>query len=78
MTGCCPKVVAPDLSCRWKDEDEYEHSRRLGIITDAEHQAVRSARAQAVGLVEARGGPFAADAGGRWQPDPAWPLPTLP
>jgi hypothetical protein len=71
-------VVAPDLSCQWKDEDEYEHSRRLGIITDAEHKAVRSARAQAVGLVEARSGPFAAGAGEHWQPDSAWLPPALP
>jgi predicted RNA-binding protein associated with RNAse of E/G family len=71
-------LVAPDLSYRWKDEDEYEHSRTLGIITDAEHKAVQSARTQAIGLVEAHAGPFAAGAGECWLPDPAWPLPTLP
>lgn len=33
-------VIDPDLSrCEWKDVDEYGHVRRLGIVTDTEHQA---------------------------------------
>ncbi|WP_307530592.1 DUF402 domain-containing protein [Streptomyces umbrinus] len=41
-------VVDPDLSAlTWKDEDEYAHVRRLGIITDTEHQAVDVARTRA-------------------------------
>ncbi|MFF0201263.1 DUF402 domain-containing protein [Streptomyces sp. NPDC005017] len=72
-------VVDPDLSTfTWKDEDEYSHVRRLGIVTDTEHRAVDAARAQALSMIEERSGPFAdavAWAGWRW--NPAWPAPSL-
>jgi predicted RNA-binding protein associated with RNAse of E/G family len=71
-------VVAPDRSWRWKDLDEYDQGRKLGLISDAEHKAVQAARSQAVALVKERSGLFAADPGELWLPDPAWPLPTLP
>ncbi|MFF2012682.1 DUF402 domain-containing protein [Streptomyces sp. NPDC058195] len=73
-------VIDPELTTlTWKDEDEYAHVRRLGIITDAEHRAVELARAQALALVEDRAGPFAqADRWGAWRWDPAWPPPRLP
>ena len=71
-------VVEPDGAWRWKDEDEYEHCRRLGIVTDAEHAAVSQAREQAVALVEARAGLLGEDPANPWLPDPAWPRPTLP
>ena len=70
--------VDPDGSWYWKDEDEYEQSRRLGLISDTEHKAVQEARGQALALLEARGGLFASDPDERWLPDPAWPVPTLP
>ncbi|MFF2819582.1 DUF402 domain-containing protein [Kitasatospora cineracea] len=71
-------VVAPDLSSwQWKDEDEYAHGRRLGLITDADHRAVDQARGHALGLLQERRGPFAAP-WPEWVPDPAWPLPVLP
>lgn len=55
-------VVAPDLSrWDWKDEDEYAHGRRLGLIGDQEHRRVEGARARAVALLESGGGPFAQD-----------------
>lgn len=63
-------VVGPDRSAAWKDEDEYEQSRRLGLITDLEHQAVQAAREEALSLAAARSGLFAADPGERWLPDP--------
>ena len=71
-------VVNPDGTWRWKDEDEYAHSRRLGLITDAEHTAVQQARDQAVALIEARTGLFTGNATDRWLPDPTWPTPALP
>lgn len=71
-------VVSPDLSgWTWKDEDEYAHARRLGLIGDAEHRGVEQARQRAVALVEARGGPLARD----WSHIrvlPSWPTPRLP
>ncbi|GII52578.1 hypothetical protein Pth03_09670 [Planotetraspora thailandica] len=68
-------VVEPDLSAyRWKDEDEYTHGRRLGVISDAEHQAVERAREQVIALIDERTGPFE----DTWQVDLGWPLPVLP
>jgi predicted RNA-binding protein associated with RNAse of E/G family len=71
-------VVSPDRSVRWKDEDEYVHSRRLGLISDVEHKAVEAARGQALALADARDGLFAADPAKLWLRDLAWPLPSLP
>ncbi|MFC8826992.1 DUF402 domain-containing protein [Streptomyces sp. NPDC057137] len=73
-------VVAPDLSTlQWKDEDEYAHVRRLGIVTDTEHRAVELARAQVLAMLEQREGPFAeADRWAAWRWDASWPVPSLP
>ncbi|MFD5753665.1 DUF402 domain-containing protein [Streptomyces sp. NPDC127033] len=49
-------VIGPDLSTlTWKDEDGYAHVRRLGIVTDTEHQAVELARAQVLALTSRPG-----------------------
>ncbi|MER6162725.1 DUF402 domain-containing protein [Streptomyces sp. NPDC001868] len=73
-------VIDPDLTrWRWKDEDEYAHVRRLGIVTDTEHQAVAAARDQTLAMLEERSGPFADTAPwSAWRWNPAWPAPTLP
>jgi hypothetical protein len=72
-------VVDPDLSrWQWKDEDEYAHARRLGIVTDSEHQVVDDARARALTMIGERSGPFADAAWTSWRWDPAWPAPGLP
>ncbi|MEU4896159.1 DUF402 domain-containing protein [Streptomyces sp. NPDC044780] len=73
-------LIAPDLTrWRWKDEDEYAHVRRLGIVTHTDHQAVDAARAQALAMLEERQGPFAeAAVWTAWRWNPAWPLPRLP
>ncbi|MEU3922710.1 DUF402 domain-containing protein [Streptomyces sp. NPDC029004] len=73
-------VIDPGLTrWQWKDEDEYAHVRRLGIITDIEHQAVELARAQVLSLLEDRAGPFtAADGWAAWRWNSSWPLPRLP
>jgi hypothetical protein len=70
-------VVAPDLAYRWKDEDEYAHARRLGLVTDACHKRVEEAREQAVALIEQRSGPFG-QPWTAWLPEPSWRLPMLP
>ena len=70
-------VVEPDRTWRWKDEDEYEQGRRLGLISDDEHKAVQPAREEALALLEARGGMFATGGEEDWTPDAAWPLPSL-
>lgn len=72
-------VVDPDLSrLTWKDKDEYAHVRRLGIVTDTEHQAVDDARARVLAMIEERSNPFADAEWTSWRWDPAWPAPSLP
>lgn len=71
-------VVEPGGDWWWKDEDEYAHCRRLGLVSAAEHVEIERAREQAVALVESRTGVFAEDPHGTWLPDPAWPRPELP
>jgi predicted RNA-binding protein associated with RNAse of E/G family len=70
-------VVQPDLSYEWKDEDEYAHCRRLGLIGDGLHTLIDDARQHVVGQIEAKLGPFG-QSWDRWSPDPAWSLPSLP
>ena len=51
-------VVTADLSeYRWKDEDEYAHGCRLGLIDDALHRRVDAAGEQVVALIESPRGP---------------------
>ncbi|MFF7369784.1 DUF402 domain-containing protein [Streptomyces tricolor] len=73
-------VVDADLTgWRWKDEDEYAHVRRLGIVTDTEHHAVNAARDQVLAMLAERSGPFAdAAAWSDWRWNRAWPAPRLP
>ncbi len=71
-------IVTGDLSRHhWKDEDEYAQGRRLGLIDDATHANVETARQQVLALVDARHGPFAED-WSSWRRDPGCPLPVLP
>lgn len=71
-------VVEPDLSGhRWKDEDEYAHGRRLGLITEEQHRHVDRAREEVLARIAERAEPFATDLAA-WRRDPAWPLPGLP
>lgn len=61
-------VVAPDLSrWSWKDEDEYDQGRRLGVVGDDDHRAVESAREEVLDMIERQAGPFAGNS--RWR---AW------
>jgi hypothetical protein len=76
-------VVTPDLTrwewWEWKDEDEYAHVRRLGIISDTDHLAVDAAREEVLALLAEPAGIFAqADRWAAWRWEPAWPTPRLP
>ncbi|MFJ2868026.1 DUF402 domain-containing protein [Kitasatospora sp. NPDC087314] len=74
---CLDLVAAPDLSeHHWKDQDEYDQMRRLGLIDDYLHHQVDRARGRAITMLDDRTGPFA---GGwpTWAPEASWPLPTL-
>ncbi|WP_432115633.1 DUF402 domain-containing protein [Streptomyces sp. S1] len=73
-------VITPDLAgWEWKDEDEYAHVRRLGIVSDTEHRAVDDARAQVLAMLAERTGVFAqAERWASWAWKPTWPTPRLP
>jgi hypothetical protein len=71
-------VIAADRSrWAWKDEDEYAHGRRLGLIGAAEHRRIEQARERAIALVQAGSGPFAQEAAAR-PPQVGGPVPVLP
>jgi protein associated with RNAse G/E len=69
--------IAPDLSWRWKDEDEWDLAREHGLIAHDLLDEVRREGKRIVADVEARAWPF--DAGFEaWQPDRLWTVPDLP
>ena len=64
--------VEPDLTWRWKDEDELEAAVRVGRFTPEEAAAIRAEGERVV--VE-----FPFPTGWEeWLPDPAWTVPPLP
>ncbi|GAA3381061.1 hypothetical protein GCM10020367_70840 [Streptomyces sannanensis] len=73
-------VVTPDLTrWEWKDEDEYAHVRRLGIVSGTEHRAVDDARAEVLAMLAERSRLFAhAERWAAWRWEPVWPTPRLP
>ncbi|WP_433716276.1 DUF402 domain-containing protein [Nocardia sp. CA-084685] len=54
-------IVEPDLSYRWKDEDEYALAIRLGLVPEHWQHAIEGACEEALDLVARRAGPFAED-----------------
>lgn len=73
-------VADADLTgWEWKDEAEYAQARRLGLIDDAEHRRIESARERAVAMLKERGGPLAeAQRWLSWSPRAEWEVPVLP
>jgi predicted RNA-binding protein associated with RNAse of E/G family len=69
-------VVAPDLSWRWKDEDELAEAVDVGRVTPAEASAIRSEGERVVADIEARSWPFDGSMKD-WRPDPAWGIPAI-
>lgn len=70
-------VVRANGSYRFKDEDELQFAYEAGLFSLTEVGAIRHAAADAVDVVTAWHFPF--DAGYEsFQPDPAWPIPSLP
>lgn len=68
---------APDLTWRWKDEDEFAAALRLGRFSPDEALTIRGEAEIALKAVAVRSWPF--DAGWeRWRPDPSWTIPDLP
>ncbi|WP_216853459.1 DUF402 domain-containing protein [Phytoactinopolyspora halotolerans] len=70
-------VIELDGTYRWKDKDEYDQGRRLGIITDDDHKRVSDAQEQVISLLSGREGAFH-EHWTTWRRDPHWPRPVLP
>ncbi len=70
-------AMEPDLTWRWKDEDEFETAQHLGIFTAEQATAIRAEGERIIADVEARRPPF----DGRydeWCPELSWTVPTMP
>lgn len=70
-------VIEPDLSWRWKDEDEFAEALEIGLMSRRQADAIRAEGERVVERLEARRSPFC-DGWEAWQPDPSWPVPELP
>jgi hypothetical protein len=70
-------VIDPDLRWRWKDEDELAEAVSVGLVTQAWADEVRREGERVIERLERHQAPFC-DGWEEWQPDPAWPVPTLP
>jgi hypothetical protein len=69
-------VVDPDLTWRWKDDDEFDEILRRETFDRATEVLVRSEASGVIERVE-RGDPPFCEAWPTWKPDPHWQLPVL-
>lgn len=69
--------IEPDLTWRWKDEDEFALAQELGIFSTEQATAIRAEGERIIANVEARRWPF--NAGFEtWRPNPSWTVPRIP
>jgi uncharacterized protein DUF402 len=69
-------VLPPDRSHTWKDVEEYEEMRRLGLVSAEEDRTIRAEGERVIELVE-RGETWW-EKWRDWAPDPSWPIPVFP
>ncbi|HSK25235.1 MAG TPA: DUF402 domain-containing protein [Egicoccus sp.] len=70
-------VAGPEGGWLWKDEDEYVHAQRIGLITPEQERQIEAARERAVAMVEQGAGPMA-QGWEAWRREADWPRPELP
>lgn len=70
-------VVAPDLSWRWKDEDEFAIAIEHELISPVLLHAVRAEGRRFIQEIEAGQWPFGHGLE-TWRPEAGWDVPTLP
>lgn len=70
-------VAKPDLSWRWKDDEEFNTVVSRGIFDAELGRHVRSTAEAVIGDIENRREPFSAP-WPSWTPDPSWSAPRLP
>jgi hypothetical protein len=70
-------IIRPDLTWRWKDEDELEMAIEHGLISPSEGKAIREEGERVLECALKREPPFG-DGWETWHPDPTWPVPVIP
>ena len=70
-------VIQPDRTHRWKDEEEYDYGREIGLVDDTDHMEIEKAKDRVFAMLDQCSGPFA-EPWTRWKRDQSWTLPTLP
>lgn len=77
VDGVLDVVVYPDLTWKWKDEDEAEEAVSAGLFTPEDMERLRAEGKRMIALAEQGAYPF----DGTWcdfVPPPGWPAPQLP
>lgn len=69
-------VVEPDLTWRWKDDDEFADILSRQIFDHATGQLVRREAQEVIDRIEGLDPPFS-EPWPSWRPDPGWPVPDL-
>ncbi|MET7638247.1 DUF402 domain-containing protein [Streptomyces sp. NPDC005438] len=69
--------VFPDRSWRWRDEDEFEQAREVGLVDPATAERILANAGRVQALIEEWGTPFT-EGWEDFRPDPDWPVPRLP
>jgi hypothetical protein len=69
--------VSPDLSWRWKDEDEFAEAIALGRFTVHEGEQIRAEGERVIDDIEHRRWPFS-EPFIDWRPPVDWEMPALP
>jgi len=70
-------VIEPDLSCEWKDLDEYQRGIDTGIILSEWIPQIKDAKTEILQQLNKRQYPFD-NSWLDWCPDPNWSAPKLP
>jgi predicted RNA-binding protein associated with RNAse of E/G family len=70
-------IVDPDLTWRWKDEDELAVFVERGVVDEALERRIRGEALRVIADAQARRAPFGED-WQAWRPDADWGLPELP
>ena len=70
-------VVYPDMSWRWKDDEEFDEIANRNIFEESTVTKVREVAAKVIDGIEAKAAPFS-EPWESWIPDPRWSVPVLP
>jgi len=70
-------VVTSELTCSWRDEQDFEDHVALGLYPPELAAAARAEGERVIDAIARRTHPCL-NGWADWRPDPSWPVPTLP